>query len=88
MERFPISICMAGAVSAGSYSTGAMSVLIEALRRLDDDELDLPHRPVHKIALKGISGASAGSMQAALSALDIFSAKGQDGNYQELGKKA
>ena len=88
MERFPISICMAGAVSAGSYSAGAMSVLIEALRRLDDDELDLPHRPVHKIALKGISGASAGSMQAALSALDIFSAKGQDGNYQELGKKA
>lgn len=83
-ERYPISICMAGAVSAGAYSAGAMSVLLESIRLLEDQNLDLPDAPTHRIILKGMSGASAGSIQAALSTLDIFSS---DPN-QELGRKA
>ena len=87
MERFPISICMAGAVSAGAYSAGAMSVLLEALRLLEADN-NLPNKPKHRILLKGISGASAGSIQAALSTLDIFSNPNDTGEYIELGKQA
>jgi len=88
MERFPISICMAGAVSAGAYSAGVMSVLLDALRILEDDDLELPSKPKHRVVLKGMSGASAGSIQAALSTLDIFSSKDENGLYPELGKKA
>lgn len=83
-ERYPIAICMAGAVSAGAYSAGAMSVLLDAIRRWEDDTLDLPSRPKHRIQIKGMSGASAGSVQAALSSLDIFS----DNATQELGREA
>ncbi len=83
-DRYPIAICMAGAVSAGAYSAGAMSVLLQALRRWENAELALPKRPKHRIEIKGMSGASAGSVQAALSSLDIFSSDTQ----QELGVDA
>jgi len=82
--QYPISICMAGAVSAGTYSAGAMSVLAEALRRLDDKTLDLPFRPPYDMLVKGMTGASAGSIQAVLSSLDLFSSS----PTQELGKDA
>lgn len=72
MVRYPISICMAGAVSAGTYSAGAMSVLVEALRLWESDEVDEKLLPKHRILIKGMTGASAGSVQAALSSLDIF----------------
>lgn len=83
-SRYPISICMAGAVSAGAYSAGAMSVLLQAIRRWENSELDLPNKPKHRILIKGMSGASAGSIQAALSSLDLFS----NSSKQELGRKA
>jgi len=84
MKRYPIAICMAGAVSAGTYSAGAMAVLLEAIRRWEDANLNLPSRPKHRISIKGMSGASAGSVQAALSSLEIFSKE----QSRELGKEA
>ncbi len=84
MDRYPISICMAGAVSAGTYSAGVMEILLEALRRMEGAEVDPSLLPKHKILIRGMSGASAGSVQAALSSLDMFAAS----NSQNLGYKA
>ena len=83
-DKYPLSICMAGAVSAGAYSAGVMSVLLDALRLWDDASEDLPHRHQHRVEIKGMSGASAGSIQAVLSSLDLFA---QDSS-QNLGKSA
>lgn len=89
MKRYPIAICMAGAVSAGAYTAGAMSVLLENLKLWESDDEDTKKAlekisPKHRILIKGMSGASAGSIQAILSSLDMFSSK-TDSN---LGYKA
>ena len=88
MDRYPITICMAGAVSAGAYSAGAMSVLLEAIRLWEssnlNDNLSDTLVPKHRIILKGMTGASAGSVQAALSSLDLFAAS----DSQNLGREA
>lgn len=89
MARYPICICMAGAVSAGAYTAGAMSVLLESLKLWESDDestrvaLD-KIAPKHRISIKGMTGASAGSIQAILSSLDMFSAN----NQSNLGKDA
>ncbi len=80
MKRYPIAICMAGAVSAGAYTAGAMSVLLENLRLWESDDEDIKEAlkgiaPKHRIIIKGMTGASAGSIQAILSSLDMFSSK-------------
>jgi len=83
VASFPISICMAGAVSAGAYTAGAMAELLHAIRLWKNNDV-LPNCPTHEIELKGFSGASAGSIQAVLSTLDLFSAS----DSQELGRDA
>lgn len=83
-KTYPISICMAGAVSAGAYSAGVMAELLNALRLWNNSDADLPSRPPHSVKIKGFSGASAGSIQAVLSSLDMLSGNPQ----QELGKAA
>ena len=72
---------MAGAVSAGTYSAGAMSVLLEAIRLWEGGEVSDELLPKHRIIIKGMTSASAGSVQAALSSLDLFSAS----HSQNLG---
>jgi len=54
-KQYPISICMAGAVSAGAYSAGAMSELVKALRALNDESLNLPYKPPYELVIKGMS---------------------------------
>ena len=83
-KAYPISICMAGAVSAGAYSAGVMAELLSAIRLWQNNKDTLPDCPTHDIEIKGFSGASAGSIQAVLSTLDMFAAS----ESQELGKKA
>ena len=76
---------MAGAVSAGAYSAGAMSVLLEAIRLWESGNGAVKDLlPKHRIKIKGMTGASAGSIQAALSSLDLFSAS----YSQDLGLEA
>lgn len=83
-EKYPLSICMVGAVSAGAYSAGVMSVLLEALRLCDDENAELPHRYKHRVKITGMPGASAGLIQAVLSSFDMFAAS----DIQNLGKDA
>lgn len=86
-NEYNISICMAGAVSAGAYSAGVMTELLESLRVWNDQNADLPFRPTHKVNIVGMSGASAGSIQAVLSMLDALSDT-SGGRRQNLGKDA
>lgn len=60
---------MAGAVSAGAYTAGALDYLIEALeewqKRKDSHE---PNTPNHRVEIPIIGGASAGGMTGAIAA--------------------
>ncbi len=69
MPTFKIGINMAGAVSAGAYTAGVLDFLTEAL----DDWYKAKARgelvPSHDVAIEVFSGASAGGMCAAISAV-------------------
>jgi predicted acylesterase/phospholipase RssA len=71
MAAFKIGINMAGAISAGAYTAGVLDFLIEAL-----DEWDAAKRrgepvPRHDVSIEVFSGASAGGMCAAISAVQV-----------------
>src|SRR5215472_16162674 len=77
-EPFRIGVNMAGAVSAGAYTAGVLDFLIDALdawyaereRWKDKDPSTWPI-PSHDVSLEVLSGASAGGMCAAISALAL-----------------
>jgi hypothetical protein len=61
-KEFLISITLAGAVSAGAYSAGVLDFLILAL-----EEWEKERKPDdHRVAIVGMSGASAGAIVGAL----------------------
>ncbi len=68
-NTFVIGLAMAGAVSAGAYTAGVLDTLFRALaeheRRFQAGEVD------HQVILKVMSGASAGSICAALGAASL-----------------
>src|SRR5215470_17047460 len=82
---FEIGLAMAGAISAGAYSSGVLDFLFQALdaweqeKRADPDSV-----PNHNVCIKVITGASAGSITGALAAaalaggLDPTAYPGQD----------
>jgi predicted acylesterase/phospholipase RssA len=69
VRTFRIAINMAGAVSAGAYTAGVLDFLTEALdawyRAKSGGELV----PAHNVSIDVFSGASAGGMCAAISAI-------------------
>ncbi len=80
---FEIAIMMAGAVSAGAYTAGAMDLLIEALDLWEAEKAKdvaagragtagqtVPH---HKVILRLIAGTSAGGMNGAVAAAALSS---------------
>ena len=70
---FEIGLTMAGAVSAGAYTAGVMDFLFDAL-----DEYEAVRNtpdwdgPRHAVRVPIMTGASAGGMTAAMSALHAF----------------
>jgi Patatin-like phospholipase len=77
---FEIGIVLAGAISAGAYSSGVMDFLIEALdawefAKATDRETKKPPQewstPPHDVVLRVFAGASAGSMTAAIAAVAL-----------------
>jgi hypothetical protein len=75
---FEIGLTMAGAVSAGAYTAGVVDFLIEALdawdaakQRKEQDPQTEPLCPDHEVALRVISGASAGAIVGAIVAANI-----------------
>ena len=64
-KTFTLGITMAGAVSAGAYTAGVLDFLIRAIDA-HNARVGQPGGPEHKVALKVMSGASAGGISAAL----------------------
>lgn len=62
-NTFKIGLCMAGAVSAGSYTEGVIDYLLEALDTWQKrKDTNAPDTPGHLVELSVIGGASAGGM--------------------------
>lgn len=80
---FELGLVMAGAVSAGAYAAGVVDFLIDALEeweaaKADDYAAERQADPTfepprHRVSVKALSGASAGSMCGALAALSFAS---------------
>ncbi len=71
MQEFKIGLIMAGAVSAGAYTAGAISFLFEALEKWEKAKTENQSIPSHKAKIKVMSGASAGGMCVAMTAVCI-----------------
>lgn len=71
-DKFYVGLCLAGAISAGSYTAGVMDFLIEALEdwqmRKKRGDANVPS---HEVVIPVIGGASAGGMTAAITASAI-----------------
>lgn len=62
-NTFRIGLCMAGAVSAGSYTAGVIDYLLEALETWQKrKDANSPNTPDHHVEISVIGGASAGGM--------------------------
>src|SRR5499425_1579067 len=77
-EPFRIGINMAGAVSAGAYTAGVLDFLVEALdawyaerEKWKDKDPSIWPIPSHDVSLEVLSGASAGGLCAAISAVAL-----------------
>jgi len=69
MKTFRIAINMAGAISAGAYTAGVLDFLTEALDAWYKAKTDNEWVPIHNVSIDVFSGASAGGMCAAISAI-------------------
>jgi len=77
-KKFHLGICMAGAITAGSYTAGVIDYLLETLARWQEQKdknieakknnqpLPFPDVPMYDVVIDVISGASAGGMCAAI----------------------
>jgi hypothetical protein len=69
MSTLKISINMAGAISAGAYTAGVLDFFTEALDAWYAAKRARQEVPTHDISIEAFSGASAGGMCAAISAV-------------------
>jgi hypothetical protein len=71
---FELGLVMAGAISAGAYTAGVMDFLIEALDAWEAEKAKPGSAvPRHEVKLRVLSGASAGGMTSAISAVALSS---------------
>ena len=81
---FEMGLVLAGAVSAGAYTAGVIDFIVEALddyeraRTTGKDGGETWDGPTHSVRLPVISGASAGGMTAAITALQLHPGSRQE----------
>ncbi len=74
-KTFEIGLVMAGAISAGAYEAGVLDYLFEALDTWEDAKARVKGTPEenmvpqHKVVIRVVTAASAGSMSAAIMAV-------------------
>jgi predicted acylesterase/phospholipase RssA len=68
---FELGLTMAGAVSAGAYTAGVVDFLMEALETWERKKKEDENVPTHPLKIKVITGASAGSIAAAVFASSL-----------------
>src|SRR3974390_2880921 len=86
-REFQIGLTMSGAISAGAYTAGVLDFLIEALDAWEDarNGPDADTVPNHRVGIKVMSGASAGAITAAVSAIALVQAEDADGKRKKPG---
>ena len=83
--EFRIGLALAGAISAGAYTAGALDFLVEALEEWEAAR-GQPGVPTHRTGLKVIAGASAGAITGALGLIALArGAKPQPLDAAEIG---
>jgi predicted acylesterase/phospholipase RssA len=70
-DEFQIALTSAGAISAGAYTAGVMDFLLKALSDWYKAKANNENVPTHNVKIKALSGASAGGMCTALSAVSF-----------------
>jgi predicted acylesterase/phospholipase RssA len=75
-REFQIALAMSGAISAGAYTAGVFDFLIQALDEWENarNGPDTSTVPNHFVGIKAMSGASAGSIAAAIGAVALADA--------------
>ena len=75
-REFQIALAMSGAISAGAYTAGVFDFLIQALDEWENarNGPDASAIPNHMVGIKAMSGASAGSIVAAIGAVALADA--------------
>ncbi|MDN7179714.1 patatin-like phospholipase family protein [Caballeronia sp. SEWSISQ10-4 2] len=68
---FELGLVLAGAISAGAYSAGVLDFLIEALDAWEDAKTENQAVPMHRVRIRVIAGASAGSMNGAIASVAL-----------------
>lgn len=82
---FEIALVMAGAVSAGAYTAGAVDYLMEKLEAFYVwKAADPGNAPKHDVKVRVLSGASAGGICAAVAAAQAVGVKPDGGNRSVL----
>lgn len=72
-RTFELGLVMAGAISAGAYTAGVVDFLFEALDAYNEEKSKPGwDGPTHDVRIPTMSGASAGGMTSAISALHAF----------------
>jgi hypothetical protein len=86
-REFQIGLTMSGAISAGAYTAGVLDFLIEALDAWEDarNGPDADTVPNHRVGIKVMSGASAGAITAAISAIALVQAEDAAGERKVPG---
>lgn len=69
-KPFQLGLALAGAISAGAYTAGALDFLFQALSEWEAQR-DQPGVPQHRVVLKVMAGASAGAITGALGAVGL-----------------
>ena len=85
-----VGLCLAGAVSGGSYSAGVVDYIIEALDNWQQAKGDTNKKdeyPDHQVVIAGLTGASAGSIVNALLPLDLAILDQEAANSSNRGDK-
>jgi hypothetical protein len=73
VPEFELGLVLAGGASGGAYSAGAMDFIIEALDAYEAAKAEPGwDGPTHRVRMPVMTGASAGGMTAAISALHAF----------------
>lgn len=70
IPTYEIGLVLAGAVSAGAYTAGVLDFLFEALDEWEKVRADNTV-PQHRVVLRVMTGASAGGISAAISAVEL-----------------
>lgn len=71
-KDFHLGLTMSGAISAGAYTAGVFDFLIQALDEWEKTRDGGKTVPDHRIGIKVMAGASAGSITAAIGALALL----------------